>query len=67
MTRPLGASFADWFGKPKSITGLGYGDGIVAGVFTVLIVIFVGYLTVSKRDVQNEAGRYEYRNEFGRS
>lgn len=65
MTRPLGASFADWFGKPKSITGLGYGDGIVAGVLTVLIVIFVGYLTVSKRDVQREGARY--RNEFGRS
>lgn len=52
LTRPLGASFADWFGKPKSITGLGYGDGIVATVLTVLIVIFVCYLTVSKRDVQ---------------
>lgn len=52
MTRPLGASFADWFGKPKSITGLGYGDGIVAGVLTLLIVMFVGYLTISKKDVQ---------------
>lgn len=55
MTRPLGASFADWLGKPTSITGLGYGDGIVAGVLAVLIVIFVGYLTVSKRDVQRES------------
>ncbi|QSO48430.1 COG4705 family protein [Alicyclobacillus mengziensis] len=67
MTRPLGASFADWFGKPKNITGLGYGDGIVTAVFTVLIVIFVGYLTVSKRDVQREGARRGYRNEFGRS
>ena len=67
MTRPLGASFADWFGKSKSITGLGYGDGIVAGVLIVLIVIFVGYLTVSKRDVQREGVRRGYRNEFGRS
>jgi len=67
MTRSLGASFADWFGKPKSITGLGYGDGVVAGVLTVLIVIFVGYLTVSKRDVQREPARRGYRNEFGRS
>jgi len=57
MTRPLGASFADWFGKPKSITGLGYGDGIVAGVLTVLIVIFVEYLTVSRRDIQGESAR----------
>jgi len=67
MTRPLGASFADWFGKPKSITGIGYGDGIVVGVLTVLIVVFVGYLTVSKRDVQKESGRRGYSNEFGRS
>lgn len=49
MTRPLGASFADWFGKPKSMTGLGYGDGIVAGVFTVLIVLFVTYLSAGRR------------------
>lgn len=67
ITRPLGASFADWFSKPKNITGLGYGDGIVAAVFTVLIVLFVGYLTVSKRDVQREGERHGYRNEFGRS
>ncbi|WP_088186470.1 hypothetical protein [Desulfosporosinus sp. FKA] len=57
MTRPLGASFADWFGKPKSITGLGYGDGIVVSVLTILIVILVGYLSVTLRDVQREAGR----------
>lgn len=54
MTRPLGASFADWFGKPKSISGLGYGDGIVAAVLIVLIVIFVGYLSISHKDVQKE-------------
>ncbi|AFM43038.1 uncharacterized membrane-anchored protein [Desulfosporosinus acidiphilus SJ4] len=52
MTRPLGASFADWFGKPKGITGLGYGDGIVVAVLTILIVIFVVYLSVTLRDVQ---------------
>ncbi|MCL6442163.1 MAG: hypothetical protein K6T83_01645 [Alicyclobacillus sp.] len=67
MTRPLGASFADWFGKPKSSTGLGYGDGIVAAVLTVLIVIFVGYLTVSRKDVQRESTRRGYANQFGRT
>lgn len=55
MTRPLGASFADWFGKPKSVSGLGYGDGIVAFVLTALIIIFVGYLTVSGKDIQKES------------
>lgn len=51
MTRPLGASFADWFGKSKSIGGLGYGDGVASTVLTVLIVLFVAYLMVSRRDV----------------
>lgn len=55
MTRPLGASFADWFGKPQNATGLGLGDGVVTAVLTVLIVVFVGYLTVSRRDVQRQA------------
>lgn len=67
MTSPLRASFADWFGKPKNITGLGYGDRIVVGVLTVLIVPFVGYLTVSKRDVKCEGEIRGYGREFGRS
>jgi uncharacterized membrane-anchored protein len=52
VTRPLGASFADWFGKPPSITGLGVGDGPVSLVLVVLIVGFVGYLTVTRKDVK---------------
>src|SRR6201995_662711 len=31
VTRPIGASFADWFGKPHSQSGLGLGDGVVSG------------------------------------
>ncbi len=27
LTRPLGASIADWPGKPPSLSGLGWGDG----------------------------------------
>lgn len=52
ITRPLGASFADWTGKPY-LGGLGWGDGKVALVLTLLIAIFVGYLTVSKVDEPN--------------
>lgn len=55
MTRPLGASFADWFSKPPSISGLGYGDGMVSGVLVIVIVILVGYLTVSRKDVPSES------------
>ncbi|KPV42315.1 hypothetical protein [Alicyclobacillus ferrooxydans] len=64
MTRPLGASFADWFGKPKSITGLGYGDGIVVVVLTTLIVVLVAYLSVSRRDVQKRSVPRSYSGQF---
>jgi uncharacterized membrane-anchored protein len=53
MTRPLGASFADWFGKPI-LGGLGLGDAKVALVLTILIIGFVGYLTVTRRDMKGE-------------
>ena len=52
VTRPLGASVADWLGKPVSVGGLGIGDGPVALALTVLIAVFVVYLSISRRDVQ---------------
>jgi len=52
LTRPLGASFADWTGKPHSVGGLAWGDGIVSLVLAILIVAFVGYLTVTGRDAR---------------
>jgi uncharacterized membrane-anchored protein len=50
LTRPLGASFADWTGKDRNAGGLGWGDGPVAAVLVVLIVAGVAYLTVSRSD-----------------
>lgn len=41
LTRPLGASFADWMGKPKVVGGLGWGAGSVALTLSGLIVIGV--------------------------
>jgi uncharacterized membrane-anchored protein len=52
ITRPLGASFADWFGVPKSLSGLDFGRGRVAVILTVAIVCWVAYLTVTKVDVE---------------
>ncbi len=52
VTRPLGASFADYLGKPGSIGGLGFGDGTVAAVASVAIVALVGYAVVTRNDVQ---------------
>jgi uncharacterized membrane-anchored protein len=53
LTRPLGASIADWLGKPKIVGGLGIGDGPVALVLALLIVGFVAYLAVSRVDVDD--------------
>lgn len=51
VTRPIGASFADWMGKPRGLGGLGWGDGPVAGVLALLIIVFVGYLQITHEDV----------------
>lgn len=56
MTRPIGASYADWLGKSQSVHGLGFGDGPVSLVLGILIVGFVAYLTVSRKDVAGEQG-----------
>jgi len=47
LTRPLGASFADWMGKAQSVGGLGWGDGSVSLILLILIVGLVGYLSVA--------------------
>ena len=56
LTRPVGASFADYVAFPHSVGGLGVGHGPVALFLTFLIVIFVGYLTVTRKDVEELAG-----------
>ena len=54
MTRPLGASFADWAAKPHSFGGLGHGDGPVSLALTILIIAFVGYLSITGKDLQSK-------------
>lgn len=57
VTRPLGASFADWIDKPKSGSGLGFGNGPTALVFAVAVFAFVSYLAIARPDIQTaEAG-----------
>ncbi len=51
LTRPLGASFADWTGKASNLGGLNLGDGPVVGVLALLIIAFVSYLQVTREDV----------------
>jgi uncharacterized membrane-anchored protein len=52
LTRPLGASFADGLGKPKSLTGLGLGNGLVALGFGAVIIALVAYLATTGADIQ---------------
>jgi uncharacterized membrane-anchored protein len=52
MTRPLGASFADWFGRPHSLGGFGLGTGRISLILAVIIVGFVAYLTVRRKDIK---------------
>jgi uncharacterized membrane-anchored protein len=59
MTRPLGASFADWTGKSQRAGGLGFGDGPVAILLAALIVALVVYLSLSgvDREATTTGGR----------
>ncbi|MCW2849976.1 MAG: hypothetical protein JWR90_3950 [Marmoricola sp.] len=52
LTRPLGASVADWLGKAPSAGGLGWGDGTVTGLGLVLFAALVAYLAVTHADVE---------------
>jgi uncharacterized membrane-anchored protein len=52
LTRPLGASVADWLGKAPSNGGLGWGDGPVFGLGLALFAALVGYLTITHGDVE---------------
>ncbi len=46
LTRPLGASFADWMGVSRARGGLNWGTGNVSLLFSAAIVIVVGALMV---------------------
>lgn len=50
MTRPFGASFADWFGRAPALGGLGFGTGKTSIILTILIIISVTYLAVTRKD-----------------
>ena len=49
VTRPLGASFADWVAVPHNRGGLNAGYGPVTVVMVAAIALLVGYLSVTER------------------
>jgi uncharacterized membrane-anchored protein len=54
LTRPLGASFADWMGVSQARGGLAWGTGQVSLTLLVIIISFVWYMTVTHRDVERD-------------
>jgi uncharacterized membrane-anchored protein len=52
ITRPLGASFADWMGVSKARGGLALGTGPVTLAWLAAIVVLVGYLMVGRADTR---------------
>lgn len=56
LTRPLGASFADYISKPRAISGINFGDGPTALAFAVAVVVLVLYLAVDRPDIQQPRG-----------
>jgi uncharacterized membrane-anchored protein len=60
LTRPLGASLADWVGKPVDRSGLGVGDGPVTVAATVVIAALVAWLTVIDRRAVRAVRRHRH-------
>jgi uncharacterized membrane-anchored protein len=50
LTRPLGASVADWLGVTHKAGGLDWGRGVVAIVLLVPLLAVVAYMAVSRID-----------------
>jgi uncharacterized membrane-anchored protein len=55
ITRPLGASIADYISKPHSLSGANFGDGPTAVIMTIAVAVGVGYLTATRSDIQQPA------------
>jgi len=57
VTRPLGASFADYISKPHGISGIDFGDGPTAIVFALAVLVLVAYLAIARPDIQPPLAR----------
>jgi uncharacterized membrane-anchored protein len=57
VTRPLGASVADYLSKPQSTSGAGFGDARIAVIMTIAVALGVCYLTLTRSDIQQPTVR----------
>ncbi len=55
VTRPLGASFADWLAVSHERGGLALGTGAVSLALAAMIAAFVAYLSVTGKDTPEDA------------
>jgi uncharacterized membrane-anchored protein len=55
VTRPLGASFADYISRPRSLSGINFGDGPTSIVFGIAVFVLVCYLALARPDIQRPA------------
>src|SRR6195256_6890217 len=55
VTRPLGASVADWVSKPTQVGGLDYGDGPVAAGLLMIALILVAVAAVRRTNKTSPA------------
>jgi uncharacterized membrane-anchored protein len=56
VTRPLGASVADYVSKSRSLSGLGFGDGRTALIATLVFAAGVTYLAITRTGIQQPRG-----------
>jgi uncharacterized membrane-anchored protein len=55
LTRPLGASVADYVGKARALSGLGFGEGRSAVIATLAVAVGVAYLALTRSGIQKPA------------
>jgi uncharacterized membrane-anchored protein len=58
LTRPLGASVADYVSKAPALSGLGFGDGRTALVATLAVAACVAYLAVTRHGIQRPTAEF---------
>jgi uncharacterized membrane-anchored protein len=54
ITRPIGASFADYLSKGHDISGANFGNWQTALLFTAVVVGLVAYTAKARYDIQPE-------------
>ncbi|MCW2767489.1 MAG: hypothetical protein JWO11_3448, partial [Nocardioides sp.] len=60
LTRPLGASVADWLGKPPSQGGVNLGDGVVFALGLAAFTALVAYLKFTHRDFEGAHAAHQH-------